>query len=94
MLNKVLDFIEQRQTLYFRALIVLLIIIMLLVAERLQSLVLFVSVGLVLGAIYYRVRGRIVEIGAFIGACVGILFSGVYYLCAGIQSFQSWFFSL
>jgi hypothetical protein len=49
-------------------------------------MVLFVSIGLLVGALYNRWQGSQIEIGAFVGACLGFLLYGVYFLVSGIVS--------
>jgi hypothetical protein len=82
-----MDFIEQREKRYFQAVIVLLILFLLLAAQQFQDLVLFVSIGLLIGAGYKRVQGsENIEIGGFVGACVGFLIFGVYFVIISILS--------
>lgn len=62
------------------------IIVLFLAAERFQDLVLFVSAGLLLGGIYYRRKGDLVDIGTLIGACLGFLIFIVYFVIKAIYS--------
>jgi hypothetical protein len=86
LLTRLLDFIEQQEKFYFRMIIVVLIFVLFLAAERFQDMVLFVSIGLLVGALYNRWQGSQIEIGAFVGACLGFLLYGVYFLVSGIVS--------
>ena len=86
LIMKLMDFIEQQEKLYFSTFIVLLIIFLFLAAERFQDLVLFVSIGLLVGALYNRWQNSKIEIGAFVGACVGFLAFGAYTVITGIAS--------
>jgi hypothetical protein len=87
LIARVLDFIEQQEKFYFRVIIVVLIIVLFLAAERFQDMVLFVSIGLLIGALYNRRQGSQIEIGAFVGACLGFLLFGIYFLVSGVLSF-------
>jgi len=56
------------------------IVVLFLAAERYQDLVLFVSIGLLLGGIYYRRNGKVVDIGTMIGAGGGLIIYIIYFL--------------
>lgn len=77
---RILDFIGRNEHLYFRAITVLTIIVLFLAAEQFQDLVLFVSLGLLGGGIYYRRKGDVVDIGTFIGAGIGLGVFIIYFL--------------
>jgi hypothetical protein len=84
---KLVDFIEQRELLYFRVITVLMIIVLFLAAERFQDLVLFVSVGLLIGGVYYRRKGALIDIGTLIGACLGFIVYLVFFVLRAIIGF-------
>ena len=79
-----LKFIEKREALYFRTITVLMIIVLFLAAERFQNVVLFVSIGLLIGGIYYRRKGDLIDIGTLIGAGLGLLAFLVFFILKGI----------
>ena len=88
LIMKLMDFIEQREKRYFQAVIVLLILFLLLAAQQFQDLVLFVSIGLLIGAGYNRMQGKEkIEIGGFVGACVGFLVYVVYFVIRTFLNF-------
>lgn len=86
-LSTLMDFIEQHEKRYFQAIIVLLIIFLLLAAQQYQNLVLFISISLLIGALYTRWQGsEKIEIGGFVGACVGFFLYIVYFIISSIFS--------
>jgi hypothetical protein len=86
-ITTLMNFIQEREKRYFQAIIVLLIIFLFLAAQQFQDLVLFVSFGLLFGALYTRRQGsRKIEIGGFVGACVGFIIYGVYFIISTLFS--------
>lgn len=84
---KLVNFIGQREWLYFRTITVLMIIVLFLAAKQFQDVVVFVSIGLLLGAIYYRRQGKLIDIGALIGACLSFGAYLVLFVIKGIIGF-------
>ena len=84
--ERVIDFIGRNEHLYFRAITILTIIVLFLAAERFQDLVLFVSIGLLAGGIYYRRKGDVIDIGTFIGAGIGLGIFLIYFLLRSAAS--------
>jgi hypothetical protein len=83
-----MDFIEQQEKLYFRAVIIILILFLFLAAKQFQDMVLFVSLGLLGGALYARFQdSEKIEIGGFVGACIGFLIYFLYFLITTLFSF-------
>jgi len=87
-ITKLMDFIGQNEKRYFQAIIVLLIIFLFLAARQFQNFVLFVSIGLLIGALYTRWQGsEKIEVGGFVGACFGFLLYIIYFIITTLFSF-------
>lgn len=86
-ITRLMDFIEQQEKLYFRAVIVILIIFLFLAAKQFQDMVLFISLGLLAGALYTRWQGsEKIEIGGFVGACIAFLIYLFYFIITTLLS--------